>query len=72
MYAVAGALLGHAGGLRRARRAAVLRAVGGDHGAVRQQAAGVLKDDEAVAQQAPPLLRVTGNHPSRLAARILG
>jgi hypothetical protein len=41
--------------------------VGEDHSAVRQQLAGVVEQDDTVAQQAPALLRVAGDRVSGLA-----
>jgi hypothetical protein len=41
-------------------------------GSVRKQRPGVLEQDDAVAQQAPALLRVTGNHPGGVAIRRAG
>jgi hypothetical protein len=38
-------------------------------GSVWKQRPGVLEQDDAIAQQAPALLGVTGNHPSGLAIR---
>jgi len=49
------------------QRVACRAAVGGDGAAVGQQFAGVLEDDDAVAEQAPALLRETCDDPGGLA-----
>jgi hypothetical protein len=45
------------------------RTVRRNRAAVRQQLAGVVEEDDAVAQKAPPLLRVEGDGVSRLTVR---
>jgi hypothetical protein len=47
-------------------------AVRGDRSAAGQQLAGVVEDDHAVAQQAPPLLGVAGNGAGGLAVSSVG
>ena len=43
-----------------------------DQTSVREQLAGVLEDDHAVAEQAPALLRVAGDHSSRIMVDSVG
>ena len=57
---------------RRCSRAGCPSGGGEDHAAVRQQLAGVLEQDDAVAQQAPALLRVAGDRVSGLAVGRVG
>jgi hypothetical protein len=45
------------------------RMVRGDRAAVGQEFAGVVEEDDAVAEQAPPLLGVEGDSASRIAVR---
>lgn len=57
---------------RRDRVDVVGRAVGVDHAPVGQELTGVVEEDDAVAQQAPSLLRVAGDGVRRLAVERVG